>query len=492
MSHNGNGNGKNVLLDETMGAKSNVFAKFMKIPRTGIIYLATIAEQAGHNVRVVNENIRGMPVSDEQLLWADVLGISAVTATIEEGRRRAARYKQLRTDAELESKTVIGGIHASMLPDDVKDDFDQVVVGEAENVIRGILSGEITDKIVYSTRHENLDDIIIPDFKLVDDWQKIGIFPVMTSRGCPYGCTFCSVTAMFGRDYRACSPERVMQELSGLEKLFNERERWPLKLLFRRGIFFADDNFTENSKRTEEILDRMIQTGYNREMTCQVRTNIARRPDLVAKMRKAGFNTFYVGIESINPQSLKDMKKSQTVEDIKTFVRVCHDNDIGIFGMFILGTDADTIEGIELMNDFCREHEIDYAQFSIMTPLPGTKLYKELEAQGRLLHKEWDYYDGIHAVFQPKNMTAVELQQSMIKAYKEFYSLGNAARQAVKFAVNSVKAMFGKHSWPSCLQTKYQIAGTHITNEWIKSNQEYLNYLANDPKANTTFGESLT
>lgn len=492
MIYNGKGTGKNVLFVETMGAKSNVFAKFMKIPRTGIIYLATKAEQAGYNVHAVNENIRGRPVSDEQLLWADVLGISTVTATMEEGRKRAARYKEARADAGLESKTVIGGIHASMLPDDVIDDFDQVVVGEAENVILDVLSGEIKDKVVYSTRHENLDDIVIPDFKLVDDWRKIGIFPVMTSRGCPYGCTFCSVTAMFGRDYRACSPERVMQELSGLEKLFNERESWPLKLLFRGGIFFADDNFTENPKRTEEIVDRMIQAGYNRKMTCQVRTNIARRPELVSKMRKAGFNTFYVGIESINPQSLKDMKKSQTVEDIKTFVRVCHDNDIGIFGMFILGTDADTKEGIELTNDFCRDYDIDYAQFSIMTPLPGTKLYKELEAQGRLLHKIWDYYDGIHAVFQPKNMTAVELQQSMIKCYKEFYSLGNAAKQAVKFAGRSVKAMLGQRSWPSCLQTKYQIAGTYITNEWIKANQGYLKYLASEPRANTTFGESLT
>ena len=490
MVNNKHSNVKNVLFDEAMGAKTNVFSKFI-MPRTGLLYLATIAEQAGHNIRVVNENILGKPVSDEQLLWADVLGVSAVTATIEESKKRAIRYKKLRTKAGLESKTVVGGIHASMIPDDVKNDFDYVVVGEAENVIQGILSGEITDKIVYSARPETLDDIVIPDFKLVDNWQKIGIFPVMTSRGCPYGCTFCSVTEMFGRKYRTCSPERVMQELNGLEKIFNECESWPLTLLFKKGIFFADDNFAENPKRTEEIMDRMIHAGYNREMACQVRTDIAKNPGLVSKMRKAGFNTFYIGIESINPQSLKDMKKSQTVEDIKRAIDVCHNNDIGIFGMFILGSDADTIDITEMTTDFCCKHEIDYAQFSIMTPLPGTELYQEIEARGRLLHKKWEYYDGMHAVFQPKNMTAVELQQSMIKGYQTFYSLGNAAKAAVKFAGDSVKAMLGRGSWPSCLQTKYRVAGIYITHEWKKANQNYLKELAENPKANTPFGERI-
>ncbi|MEK7203229.1 MAG: radical SAM protein, partial [Patescibacteria group bacterium] len=154
------------------------------------------------------------------------------------GKEIAREYKALRKAHGLEAKTIIGGIHASMLPNDVTPYFDQVVVGEAENSILDILSGKIKEKIVYCQRPEDLDSLPIPDFSLIKGSERISNIPVMTSRGCPHHCNFCSVTAMFGKKYRSQSPDRVLREVSRYKKGV---------------IFFIDDNFTANLKRSNEI-----------------------------------------------------------------------------------------------------------------------------------------------------------------------------------------------------------------------------------------------
>ena len=162
-------NKKKVVFIEPRGAHSNIFAKSMTIPLLGPIYLATIAKKAGFNASVLNENILGRNVSRKELASADILCLSCITANVNRGKRIANEYRIQRPDG----RVIIGGIHASMLPDDVSPFFDQVVVGEAENIIIDLLSGKINDKIVYAQRPENLDELPIPDFKLVKNWEKI-------------------------------------------------------------------------------------------------------------------------------------------------------------------------------------------------------------------------------------------------------------------------------------------------------------------------------
>ena len=459
---------KKILFVEPRGAYFNVFDKSMTIPLLGPLYLATIAEKDGYDVSVVNENILGRKISSNELASIDILGLSCITATVNRGKEIASEYRKIRKSDDLESRAIIGGIHASMIPGDVEPYFDQIIVGEAENIILDVLSGKIKDKIVYAPRYNDLDDLPFLDFNLLKNSKTMNIFSIMTSRGCPFNCNFCSVTKMFGREYRTQSPQRVIDEISRYKKGV---------------IFFSDDNFAANIKRTDQMLDLMIEAGLNRPWSTQVRTEVTKKPKLVAKMKKAGCTTVYVGLESVNPQSLKEMNKNQSLKDIERSIKIFHDNGIKIHGMFILGNDSDTKDVFKKTSDFSIKTGLDYVQYSILTPLPGSKTYSQFEKEGRLLHKKWDFYDGLHVVYRPKNMTADELQQGIIRCFQDFYSFPRAVKSAFNTSFNmaatTIKKIYTRAHYPSLAPTLMRLTGRRIINNWIDYNKAYLKYLGN-------------
>jgi len=455
-----------VLFVEPRGPKSNVFSKYMTIPLLGPVYLATIAKQAGYDAFVINENIIKRDIRSDELESVDILCLSCLTTTVTRGKEIAKKYKLLNPNG----KTIIGGIHASMLPDDVVNNFDQVIVGEAESAILDILSGRIKDKIVRVQRPTDLDSLITPNLKLIKNWESIKRWPVMTSRGCPFDCNFCSVTAMFGKAYRSQSPEKVMAVTEHTSSYM------------KGNVFFVDDNFTANMERSDKIFDLLIKSDLDRSWSTQVRTEITRKPEFIAKMKKAGCDATYIGFESINPDSLKSMKKAQTVEDIKRSIKVFHDNGIMVHGMFIFGTDSDTKETFRQTSDFCKDTGIDFVQYSVMTPLPGSQIYHDYEQQGRLLHKDWEFYDGLHAVFKPKNMTAYELQQGMIDCFSDFYTYTNGINDAINAsfdtAITSIRKTYSNAHFPSFYPTFMKFAGRKIVKNWIAQNKHYLERLS--------------
>lgn len=455
-----------ILFVEPEGAVANIFAHFMSIPLLGPLYLATIAKNAGYDASIFNENVMRRPISDSELAAADLLCLSCITATIERGKKIAHRYRNIRAAMHMPSKVIVGGIHASMIPDDVASHFDQVVTGEAETVFLDIVRGSIKDPLVRGQRLEDLDSLPCPDYSLVKGWARRKITPVMTSRGCPFDCNFCSVTKMFGREYRSQSPSRVLKEIINQKKGI---------------IFFVDDNFAADMPRSNEILDLMLNSNFNRKWTAQVRTNVTQKPEFVRKMKQAGCKVVYVGFESINPQSLKDMNKRQTVEDIKRSIRVFRENSIMVHGMFILGNDAETKDTFETTAAFSKESGLDYVQYSVLTPLPGTEIYAKLEREGRLLHKLWDYYDGLHVTFAPKTMTASELQKGMIECFRDFYSYTNAVNDSINAAAAGARAAFKnlytKVHLPSFYPPFIKFVGRQILQKWTRENSQYLHYL---------------
>ncbi|MFW5813023.1 MAG: B12-binding domain-containing radical SAM protein [Fibrobacterota bacterium] len=455
-----------VLFIEPMGSQFNVYSKYMSIPLLGPVLLGTLAKNKGWEVSVLNENILGRKVSDEELVWADVLCLSCMTATVDRGKEIARQYKALRKKNKLSSRACIGGIHASMLPEEVTSEFDHVICGEGEYILEDLLRGRIKEKIIKGRRVDDLDSLPVPDFTLIKEWRKIAVWPVMTSRGCPYTCNFCSVTQMFGRKYRTQSPRRVLEEIKHLEK---------------GHVFFVDDNFAADLKRTEAILDGMLQNGFKRPWSAQVRTDIAKKPELVAKMKKAGCVVLYMGLESINPQSLHDMKKKQNVDDIKRAIKVIQSTGIQVHGMFMLGNDPDTPEIFKATSSFARKTGLNFIQCNVLTPLPGTEVFRKLESEGRLLHKDWKYYDGLHVVFRPKQMSSLELQKGMVTCFKSFYSLNGALRDILS---SSLKVMSGRgFKYPSeaRLQAFFpflmKLAGKSIVSDWVKQNRSYMHTL---------------
>ncbi len=178
----------------------------------------------------------------------------------------------------------------------------------------------------------NLDTNPFPDFSLSKYiGRKIGgriTIPVQTSRGCPFHCSFCSVTGMFGKTYRFRSTENVIAELRRYDDKNNS-------------IFFYDDNFTANRKRAKQLLQRMIDEKFKFIWSTQVRVDIAKDLELIKLMKKAGCHTVYIGMESVNPKSLESMKKQQTVEEMTQAMHILRQQRIRVHGMFIYGFDED-------------------------------------------------------------------------------------------------------------------------------------------------------
>jgi radical SAM superfamily enzyme YgiQ (UPF0313 family) len=448
---------KSILFIEPMGAPYNIFAKFMNIPLLGTIQLATMAKKEGYQVSILNENILNRPVYPAELQSADILCLSCITATIERGKQIAKSYHQIRKQNHLPSHAVIGGIHASMLPCDPGPDFNQVVTGEAESVFLSILNGQNRDPLIKGSPLNDLDSIPLADFSLLKNHEKMTIWPIMTSRGCPYHCNFCSVTKMFGRNYRIQSIQRVLEEISQLKK------KW---------IFFVDDNFAAIPSRTHKLLDQIIKYRFNRHWSAQIRTDAAKDIELVKKMYRAGCRIVFIGLESINQASLENMKKRQDTKDIIQSIKIFQNNGIQVHGMFILGNDPENKDIFLSTPKFCMQNSLSYVQYSILTPLPGTDIYDEFERDGRLLHKNWSFYDGLHVVFKPRNMSPLELQQGMLNCFKSFYSYPNA----IKDLINNLKS-HSFFTFQSFYPFLMKFLGKSVIKRWIKTNRDYLKYL---------------
>jgi len=247
----------------------------------------------------------------------------------------------------------------------------------------------------------------------------------MTSRGCPFDCNFCTVTKTFGRKFRMQSPARILAEVKHALSQFRTRT-----------IFFYDDNFTANRERISELCDLLLAEKITSNWTAQVRSDIARDPELIRKMSRAGCRCFYIGFESIDDATLKAMHKSQTREDIEKAIRTIHQQGVNIHGMFIFGNDTDTVDSLRATADFAIQHHIDTVQFMVLTPFPGTRIYDDIVAAQRLFHQRWEYYNGMYIVFQPKTMSAVRLQEETLAAYRRFYSLRRVTLDTLKLVGN--------------------------------------------------------
>ena len=435
---------KRVSFIEAGSPGLHIFSKF-PIPRLGAVLLSTILKNRGYEVKAFIEDVAEPDWSFIES--SDLVCISTITSTAIKAYQIGKRLKAMGITV------IMGGAHPTFLPDESLKYADFVIRGEGEHSlvkllehlkkgtpaltgIKGLSYRDRDGRNVHNPSGEfieDLDSLPEPDFSLVHKWDLSNTYPVSTSRGCPFDCKFCSVIRMFGRSYRFKSVEATLKELQYVASVSKATK------------FIVDDNFTADKKRAKEILRGMIAEGIKTRWSAQVRTDVARDPELLRLMADSGCHTLYIGFESINPRTLEAYNKKQGLEDIISCIRTVKDHGIHIHGMFVLGADTDDVETIHGTADFATGHGIDTVQFLILTPLPGTPLFHDMTVRGRLLHTDWSKYDVQHVVFKPQLMSPATLQIETFRAMARFYSWRYIVRHLARLDFHyAAIGIFGK------------------------------------------------
>lgn len=412
-----------IVFIEPKAPNLHIFSKFM-LPRLGLYILGTLAKQRGWDVEIVYEEMQNIDFS--RVESSDLVGLSTITSTAPRAYLLADKFR------DMGIPVIMGGPHVTFQTEEALEHADFVIRGEGEKALMAFfdawesqtgyetvpnLSFKRNGDVVHnpmSPNNSELDQIPFPDLvelhynpKRLAGYRTI---PILASRGCPFDCAFCSVTSMFGKQYRFRSTQNIIEEL----RRYNDK---------RNIIFFYDDNFAANPKRTKELLHAMIEENFKFKWTTQVRADVAKDLELVRLMKKAGCHTLYIGFESVNPESLKEMKKKQTVEEITRAVKVLRRHKIHIHGMFVYGFDEDDWKTVKKTVRFAKKTKLTSSQFLILTPLPGSEFFNKVVEQGRILLTDWALYDAHHAVFKPSRLSLARLQKAQIFSHKRFYSL---------------------------------------------------------------------
>ncbi|MEW6570238.1 MAG: radical SAM protein [Nitrospirota bacterium] len=441
---------------EARSPNSHVFSRYA-IPRLGAILLSTILRDRGYEIKAFIEDIAEPDWSFVDN--SDIVCISTITSTSIRAYKIAARLRRKGMPV------IMGGAHPSFLPEEALEYADYVVRGEGDmtlpdlvsyiekgipdiSSIKGLSYKDDEGNVINNPPRpliEDLDELPSPDFGLIPHWKPSHIYPISTSRGCPFNCNFCSVIPIFGRKYRFQSVEKTLYELRKVSSSS------------KTSVFFVDDNFTANRERAKELLRAKISERLSLKWSAQVRTDVTKDVELVHLMADSGCDTVHIGFESINPKTLEAYNKKQSIEEIIRCIKILRDHGIEIHGMFVFGADSDDIDTIRKTGDFAINNGIDTIQFMMLTPLPGTPFFQKIMESERLLHNDWSKFDGHHVVFRSLLMSPQTLHIESLKAMGRFYSwkyilkhlasldffhagVGLYGKKAVKKALRETKA----------------------------------------------------
>ena len=359
-----------------------------------------------HNIRIIHENYEDIDYSKKY----DLVGITCFTLFANQVYEIADKFRKLGVPV------VLGGYHPTALPKEAKKHADAVVIGEAENsfpqLLNDLESGAL--KPFYDNGIAKPEDIPPLRRDLLN--YKSFIDGIRITRGCPKKCLFCSITYFFNHTYRKRPIKNVINEIKGLSK---------------KHLYIHDANFTSDLKYFKSFFKKIIQEKIKINWFANGNIyNLGNDEDFLQLAKKSGCIGWTTGFESVLQPSLDNVKKSDNiVEKYSKWINKIREHGMAINGLFMFGFDQDTPDVFDKTIDALNQWEIDAAEFNILTPLPGTPLYNQMEKEGRILTKDWSKYTQTEVVFQPKNMTPEELYEGTKKVTREFHKINKMMKR---------------------------------------------------------------
>ncbi|MCL6450206.1 MAG: B12-binding domain-containing radical SAM protein [Acetobacteraceae bacterium] len=370
-------------------------------PHLGLLTVAGLLP-AGVEVSYLDEGLRPLEMDDPY----DLVLLSPVT-------HQAPRAYELAWEfARRGSQVVVGGVHASVLPEEALEWTPAVAVGEAEALWPRLWEDIVHRRARGVYRAEGWADLTAspaPRYDLVApaDYRSA---PIQVSRGCPHGCEFCATSRLFGPRYRRKSLGQVLREVEAATAVWG-----------RPFLFFTDDNMFLDRRFSRELVSAL--RGYRLRWSAFSDISLARDRELLRLAARAGLSQVLIGFESLDARNLRGLDrrgfKARRLKDYADAVHRIQAEGVGVVGSFVLGLDHDTPDTFRRIRDFVLENALYATNLTVATPFPGTALHRRLKAEGRLTERGWREYTGFQATFTPRGMSLEELEAGLAWLYQE-------------------------------------------------------------------------
>ena len=417
--------------------KGLIIHKQVIYPPLGLGIIATLTPD-DWEVELLDENFE-----DFEYREADLVGLTALTSSVTRAYELAGIYRKKGI------KTVLGGIHASMVPEEAKKLVDTVVIGEVESVWKELISdfeiGQLKNQ--YMGKLLSMENAVRPQRDLFHKEYKFA--SIQTTRGCPMSCDFCSVHTFNGNSYRLRPVEDVLDELETVE---------------HRLVYFVDDNLIGYGRRSQrrsiELFQGIINRGIDIDWFCSASMNFADNEEVLELAAKAGCKMVLLGIESERIDQLKDMNKrlnaKMGIDSYDSVFKKIHKYGIAVLGAFIYGLQSDTPESMEVRTDYINNADIDTVQATVLTPLPGTGLFRRMSEEGKVTYnnypEDWQHYHFGKVVFKHDIMDNETIEKELYKNWEKLYNETTLKKKFMRTLKQTKSTVAGIWSYGSNIQ----------------------------------------
>ena len=399
------------LVQPAIGRRAGV--DYMRTWQMEPLSIALLAALTPKDVAITFHDDRLEPIPFDRP--TDLVAIPVETYTAKRAYQIASEYRRRGV------RVVMGGFHATLAPDEVKDYAESVVVGEAEDIWPGVIDDARAGRLrpMYSSNHQPDLGTVRYDRTIFGRRNYLPIGLIETGRGCRFPCEFCAVQTFFQRTARHRPIDRIVAEIAALKTE-------------KRLFFFVDDNFAADLAFARELAEALEPLGVR--WVTQMSINAAHDETFLATLAKSGCSGVLIGFESLEEQVLRTMRKrfNSMRGGFSAALANLRRHGIRVYGTFVFGYDGESAESFDRAADFAIEHKFYLAAFNHLTPFPGTPLYARLQREGRLHYERWWLderyaYNGIP--YRPLTMTPDEVRQGCLRARRRFYTWASMLRR---------------------------------------------------------------